>query len=164
MRSPVDLCEIPLPNIYEDEITIVADTAPTSPPTSPQTTNPYTNELDTYKFRHIISNLRTNYSELYKMFALFSLWLASFEQVVAILPYALTAPLLFVSNPSRRVTLGLIVKTSNAFSQSFGALSVISDRWIELTDYVSVVKRLMQWETFLNVHSSKISCTQLIEK
>ena len=49
-------------------------------------------------FRKVLKEVRTNYNLLYVRFATFSLWLGAYEQSIAILPYALAAPLLFSGN------------------------------------------------------------------
>jgi peptide/bleomycin uptake transporter len=92
-----------------------------------------------------IINLRANYVKLYNNFAVFSFWLMGYEQSVVILPYVLVAPLLYAKE--NRVTLGKVTQTSHAFGNVFDALSVLSDRWVEFTEFVSVVKRLREWES-----------------
>ncbi len=101
------------------------------------------------KFGKVLANLKTNYTRLYNRFAVFSLWLGSYEQAVAILPYALTAPLLFCTDPHRRISLGKVTQLSNAFSNVFSALNILSDNWVEVTDWLSVLRRLREWESHL---------------
>lgn len=107
-------------------------------------------------FSKVIRDLKANYVRLYKRFALFSLWLGSYEQTVTILPYAVTAPLLFCSDPARRISLGRVTQVSNAFSNVFSSLNILADNWVEVTDWLSVLRRLREWETHIAVfgHSS----------
>ena len=99
------------------------------------------------ELRHTIDELKDNYVRLYNRFALFSLWLGAFEQAVVLLPYMLVAPLLYAT--AGRVTLGKVSQTSHAFGHVFGALSILSDRWVEFTEFMSVVRRLREWERVL---------------
>lgn len=101
-------------------------------------------------FHGVLRALRENYSRLYRRFAVFSLWLGCYEQTVAILPYVITAPLLFSSNWEQRITLGRVTQVANAFGQVFDALNVLSDRWVDVTEWLSVLRRLREWEAHLN--------------
>lgn len=110
-------------------------------------------------FKKVLRDVRINYNRLYRNFAVFSLWLGGYEQSVTILPYLLAAPLLFSDNPERRITLGTVTMLSNAFSNVFSSLNVLSDRWIEVTDFLSVRRRLSEWEAHITdppVHSARI--------
>jgi len=98
-------------------------------------------------FRDMIRELQFNYLKLYNRFAVFSLWLGGYEQITALLPYLLVAPLLYASD--NRVSLGKVTQTSNAFGHVFDALNVLSDRWIEFTEFMSVIRRLREWEKVL---------------
>ena len=44
-------------------------------------------------------------------------------------PYLLAAPLLFADDPSKRITLGTLVQTSNSFGKVFSSLSIVSENW-----------------------------------
>jgi peptide/bleomycin uptake transporter len=66
-------------------------------------------------FAHCVAWVLTNYTKLYKNFAMLSTWLSVFDQGMTILPYFLVAPLLFADDPAERVTLGVLVKVTNAF-------------------------------------------------
>lgn len=99
------------------------------------------------QFKSCLNELRNNYVKLYNRFAVFSLWLGGYEQAVVLLPYLIVAPLLYATEG--RVTLGKVTQTSHAFSNVFDALSVLADRWVDVTEFMSVVMRLRQWETML---------------
>lgn len=85
-----------------------------------------------------------NYKALYFKFAVFSLWLGAYEQFVVILPYAIAGPLLF--GTTNRITLGKVTQVSNAFGNVFDALNILSDRWVDVTDWLSVMRRLKEFE------------------
>jgi peptide/bleomycin uptake transporter len=101
------------------------------------------------RFGQLLAKLKTNYTRLYNRFAVFSLWLGCYEQIVAMLPYAMTAPLLFCTDPDRRISLGKVTQLSNAFSHVFSALNILSDNWVDVTDWLSVLRRLREWESHL---------------
>lgn len=84
----------------------------------------------TTRFAQVLRALRFNYRRLYNSFAVFSLWLGCYEQTVSILPYALTAPLLFCTDPQRRISLGKVTQVSNAFANVFSSLNILSDNWV----------------------------------
>lgn len=119
-------------------------------------------------FSHCIGWVRRNYKRLYLNFAALSTWLAIFDQGMTILPYFLVAPFLFADDPGDRVTLGVLVKVTNAFGcavslmlvrflraanvavvffrKVFSSLNVISDSWLEVNEFRSVLRRLREFE------------------
>jgi peptide/bleomycin uptake transporter len=105
-------------------------------------------------FTIVIDSLVRNYKKLYCRFAAFSLWLGAYEQFVVILPYLIAGPLLFSS--ANRITLGKVSQVANAFGNVFDALNILSDRWIEVTDWLSVMHRLKEFE----VHVYGVSSTR----
>jgi peptide/bleomycin uptake transporter len=100
-------------------------------------------------FGYVLQELKANYTHLYKRFAVFSLWLDTYEQTVSILPYVITAPLLFCTDTERRISLGSLTQTANVFSNVFSSLNILSDNWIDVTDWLSVLRRLREWEAHL---------------
>jgi|TARA_B110000967_G_scaffold40462_1_gene40369 peptide/bleomycin uptake transporter len=111
------------------------------------------------QFRRVLADLKTNYARLYNRFAIFSLWLESYEQTVAIVPYFLTAPLLFCEDTERRITLGKVTQLSNAFAQVFASLNILSDNWVDVTDWLSVLRRLREWESHIDTTPQSVSHT-----
>lgn len=104
-------------------------------------------------FYRVIDSLRENYMNLYRAFSVFSLWLSSYEQAIVLLPYMITAPMLFSMDYDRRISLGKVTQLSNAFANVFSALNVLTDNWIELTDWLSVLRRLREWEAHISTPS-----------
>jgi peptide/bleomycin uptake transporter len=96
---------------------------------------------------------------MYKRFAIFSLWLGAYEQVSTLFPYVIAGPLLF-SN-SNRVTLGDVTKIGHAFANVFASLNIISDRWVDVTDLLSVIKRLNAFEVLIYGTTTSTSLIQL---
>jgi peptide/bleomycin uptake transporter len=133
----------------------------------------YENNLDLHKdelvcstesntaqsFRSVLLLLKQNYKEMYKRFAIFSLWLGAYEQISTLFPYVIAGPLLF-SN-SNRVTLGDVTKIGHAFSNVFSSLNIISDRWVDVTDLLSVIKRLNGFEVLIYSTTTSTSLIQL---
>ncbi len=97
-------------------------------------------------FLQTLHSLKVNYFALFKHFGLLNFWLSLFDQCMVILPYVLAAPLIFAKDPSRRITLGLLVKMSNSFSHVFGSLSVVAENWGAINDFRSVLRRLCEFE------------------
>ena len=101
------------------------------------------------KFIHNMTDIRYNYKRLYRSFAAFSIWLRGFEQFLSILPFIIAAPLLFSADAKTRISLGVLTRLSNAFGNVFSSLNIISDNWLGLVDWISVTRRLAQWEAHL---------------
>jgi len=97
-------------------------------------------------FLIVFARLRRNYLRLYVSFAALGLWLSFYEQAMAILPYGLAGPRLFVEDASRRITLGQLMKITNSFGRVFDSLNVISDNWMSINEFRSVVRRLREFE------------------
>jgi peptide/bleomycin uptake transporter len=94
----------------------------------------------------VIERLYENYYRLYKNFAFFGLWLSFYDQMMVVLPYIITAPMLFATNPDDAITLGKLTSSMNAFDKVFGSISVISESFTDITDFWSVVRRLREFE------------------
>lgn len=105
-----------------------------------------------YVLSAVVNDLTYNYKLLYNRFAVFSLWLGAYEQLVVLLPYMIAGPLLF--SQTNRITLGKVTQVSHAFGNVFDALNILSDRWVEVTDWLSVMRRLREFESLLYVRTS----------
>jgi hypothetical protein len=97
-------------------------------------------------FSGVIRELWRNYHSLFANFALFNTWISAYDQVMVIVPYVLAAPLMFASDPARRITLGTLMQVSNAFGKVFGAMAVVSENWAAVNDFRSTVVRLREFE------------------
>ena len=93
--------------------------------------------------------LKLNYIRLFNHYSYFLLWKELYQQVMIILPYLLTAPSLF----SGLITLGVITQTANAFGKVNDGFSYWIDRWTDITKFISVVKRLREFEKILLLES-----------
>lgn len=100
-------------------------------------------------FYMVIDRLVANYRRLYANFFVFGFWLSAFEQTMTVLPYVVLAPRLFAADPADALTLGQLTASASAFDKVFSAITVISDDWMSITEFLSVVRRLRQFEAVL---------------
>lgn len=105
-------------------------------------------------FVEVFKKLRKNYMSLYCSFAALGFWLSSYEQAMAITPYAIAGPRLFMQDPSKRITLGQLMKITNSFGRVFDSLNVISDNWLSINEFRSVVRRLHEFEREQDTHKT----------
>jgi len=113
-------------------------TAPTPRPVAP-----------TLAFAETLNDLWANYKRLFRNFAAFNTWIAFYSQVMVILPFVLIAPLMFAGEPEDRITLGTLMKASNAFDKVFGALAVVTESWADINTFRSTIRRLQEFERAL---------------
>jgi len=99
----------------------------------------------------LFTGLKTNYYRMFNHYSYFSLWGNLYGQVMIILPYLIMAPSLFVGV----ITLGVVTQTGNAFGKVNDSFSYLIDHWTDITKFLSVIKRLKEFETLLN-NSKKI--------
>ena len=97
-------------------------------------------------FGAVLSDLRYNYGRLFLNFAAFNTWISMYDQVMVLVPYMLVAPLMFSSSASERITLGTLMRVSNAFDKVFGAMAVVTENWVSVNDFRSTVIRLREFE------------------
>jgi peptide/bleomycin uptake transporter len=68
-----------------------------------------------------------------------------YGQVMIIVPYLLMGPSLFAGV----VALGVVTQTGNAFGKVNDSFSYLIDHWTEITKFISVIKRLKEFESHL---------------
>ena len=117
--------------------------------TRPSSDDRYAAFLPQTYFRNTLESLQKNYFALFKHFGVLNFWLSLFDQVMVIAPYALVAPLVFASDPEKRITLGVLIKLSNSFEKVFSSLSVIAENWGAINDFRSTYRRLREFEAKL---------------
>ena len=108
-------------------------------------------------FTSTIDALTHNYRRLYANFALFDTWISGYDQIMILLPYFLVAPMLFAERDSDRVTLGVLIRVTNAFKEVFGAMSILTENWDMVNDFRSTVRRLSEFEAhvYQQLHTFK---------
>ena len=100
-------------------------------------------------FVPLINALYANYRRLYVNFAALMLWLSTYDQFATLLPYLMVAPRLFAANEAEVLTLGTLTQTANAFGKVFDSLSVVSENWLQVNEFRSVLRRLREYEEAL---------------
>jgi peptide/bleomycin uptake transporter len=103
--------------------------------------------------------IKENYLALYRAFFFLNAYLGAFDQCIVIVPYVVVAPLLFAA-PGVRVTLGVLMQVSNAFSRVFGALTVVAESWADIQDFRSTLHRLREFEQAFSQKSAAASLIQ----
>lgn len=98
------------------------------------------------RFKKVVRELWDNYRALFLQYTWFNAWIAFFDQAMILFPYVVVAPLMFAEDPERRITLGQLVKITNAFGRVFGSLAVVSQSWASINDFRSTVRRLREFE------------------
>lgn len=93
----------------------------------------------------LFTGLKKNYFRMFNHYSYFSLWGNLYGQVMIILPYLIMAPSLFVGV----ITLGIVTQTGNAFGKVNDSFSYLIDHWTDITKFLSVLKRLKEFERLL---------------
>jgi peptide/bleomycin uptake transporter len=93
----------------------------------------------------LFTGLRRNYFRMFNHYSYFTLWSAMYGQVMIIVPYLLMGPSLFAGV----VALGVVTQTGNAFGKVNDSFSYLIDHWTEITKFISVIKRLKEFESHL---------------
>ena len=109
----------------------------------------------------VLRELRRNYAALFREFAIFNAWVAGYEQFMVLLPMALVGPLLFADRSSERLSLGGLMRVTNAFDKVFGALAVVAQNWTAVNDFRSTLRRLLEFERSL--YGRRPFCAQLLD-
>jgi peptide/bleomycin uptake transporter len=97
-------------------------------------------------FCPVIRELWKNYRRLFANFAAFNTWVSAYDQVMVICPFLLVAPLMFAELPEDRITLGTLMKVSNAFDKVFSAMAVVTENWASVNEFRSTMRRLREFE------------------
>ena len=91
---------------------------------------------------NLFTGIRFNYHRLFLHTGYFDIWLNMYSQAMIILPYIVIAPGLFTG----AITLGLLMRTVNAFREVRESLMVLIENWTRITELRSVYKRLREFE------------------
>ena len=105
-------------------------------------------------FLDTLRRVRANYMSLYRVTALLNLFLSVLEQAVLLLPLVLVSPRVVTGE----VSLGLLIRASDAFSRVFSAFSVLADHVPAINDFVSVYVRIREFERCALMKTSVIGC------
>lgn len=97
-------------------------------------------------FLPVLNELWRNYKNLFANFAAFNTWVSFYDQAMVITPFLLVAPLMFSEDLEDRITLGTLMKVSNAFDKVFGAMAVVTENWASVNEFRSTMRRLSEFE------------------
>jgi peptide/bleomycin uptake transporter len=100
----------------------------------------------------LFTGLKRNYFRMFNHYSYFSLWSNLYGQSMIILPYLLMGPSLF----SGIIALGVITQTGNAFGKVNDSFSYFIDHWMDITRFISVIKRLKEFEGHLIPDSKEV--------
>ncbi len=101
------------------------------------------------KLTELFSGIRSNYHRLFLHYGYFDIWLNLFNQCMVIVPFVVMGPSLFTGS----ITLGVMMKVSNAFSEVRGSFSTFLSNWTTITELRSIWKRLGEFEANLERHT-----------
>lgn len=93
----------------------------------------------------LFTGIKFNYKRLFNHYGYFDIWVNSYDQVMIIVPYLIMGPSLFV----QVITLGVLVKVSNAFQKVHQSFALFIHRWTDVTELRSIWKRLKEFEQAL---------------
>lgn len=104
------------------------------------------NHASTRSLAELFAGIKFNYHRLFLHYGYFDLWLNLFSQCMVIVPYVIMGPSLF----SGAITLGILMKVANAFSEVRSSFSVFLYNWTTITELRSIWKRLHEFEANLD--------------
>jgi peptide/bleomycin uptake transporter len=98
----------------------------------------------------LFTGIRVNYHRLFLHYGYFDLWTYVYGQFMYVMTFVLLGPNLF----ARTVTLGVVMQVIDAFSQVHSSFSFFIYNWTTVTELRSIRKRLREFESNLDKHSS----------
>jgi peptide/bleomycin uptake transporter len=122
--------------------------------------------LDAYilqPFFRTMRRLRATIHRLLSTTLRMNVFLSLFHESATLTPYFLAAPLLF-SDPETRITLGTLVQLSNVTDKVLGALSVFADNSESIIAFVSVVRRLREFEASQSTRERLLAPSQPVRR
>lgn len=96
----------------------------------------------------LFTGIKVNYKRLFMHYGYFDLWVYAYDQFMIIVPYLIAGPALF----SGAISLGILVRISNAFQRVHGSFSLFIHNWTTVTELRSIRKRLCEFQNNLDIH------------
>jgi peptide/bleomycin uptake transporter len=93
----------------------------------------------------LFTEIKINYYRLYRHTMYFNLWANVYGQFMMIVPYLIAGPSVFAG----AISLGVLMKISNAFSQVHNSFDIFTNNWMAITELRSIRKRLREFQKFL---------------
>ena len=95
--------------------------------------------------------IKKNYYRLFNWYMAFSVWQTAFGFLVGNIAIVVLAPAYF----SEIITLGVLFQVVNAFGRVEGSMSYFIDRWPVIVEFMSVIKRLREFDAALTEAEKK---------
>ena len=99
----------------------------------------------------LFTGIRINYQRLFNHYGYTEGWINAYNQFMVIVPYLLVGSGLF----TKLITLGVVVQVSNAFGKVHEGLAFFLFRWVLITEFRSIYKRLSEFEGNLRRFKTK---------
>lgn len=90
----------------------------------------------------LFTGIKFNYQRLFWHYGYTEGWINLYNQFMVVVPYLLVGSGLF----TKLITLGVVVQVSNAFGKVHEGLAFFLFRWVMITEFRSIWKRLSEFE------------------
>ena len=94
----------------------------------------------------MFSSVKRNYYRLFNWYMGFGVWQTAFGLCVGNLALIVLAPAYF----QQLITLGVLFQVLNAFGRVESSMGFFIDRWTTIVDFLSVIKRIREFNTALD--------------
>jgi peptide/bleomycin uptake transporter len=94
----------------------------------------------------MFSSVKRNYYRLFNWYMGFGVWQTAFGLCVGNLALIVLAPAYF----DQLITLGVLFQVLNAFGRVESSMGFFIDRWTTIVDFMSVIKRIREFNTALD--------------
>lgn len=98
------------------------------------------------RFTELFLGVKINYSRLFLHYTYFNTWKIFYFQLNTILPFLIMGPGLFAG----AITLGIVMRVSNAFEKVHQAVTFLLVRWNDVMELASVFKRLREFQRYVD--------------
>lgn len=102
-----------------------------------------------HSFAPVLTDLWRNYAVMYAHIGGLGYWNELWSNYDEVVPYVLLAPRLVASDAAYRLSYGDLTRLSNATGHVFRSLTRWSNNWVDLAEWVSVIRRLLEFESTL---------------
>lgn len=90
----------------------------------------------------LFTGIRINYHRLYLHYGYFNVWIATYNQLMSVVPDIFAGPGIFTGS----IMLGVLMQVTNAFGKVHSGFSFFAENWTVVTKFLSVLKRLNEFE------------------
>ena len=100
-------------------------------------------------FAPLLTEMWNAYSTMYAHLGALRFWNELWSNVDELLPYILVAPRLIAADPEMRLSYGDLAQIKNAVGRVFNQIWTWAEKWEDLTEWMSVHRRLHELEEML---------------